>query len=71
MNPETIVKGVPKPAMTKERIIFGAYDMVYTKTTKNMIARRVPGISLCDSNNLGGRHFMNLYIGRRIDSNKW
>ena len=59
---------------TKARYEQGKYtfwSIRYSVHKKNMKSRRVPVIALCDSNNIEGRHFMNLYIRKRINSNKW
>ena len=70
MIPENIVQGRPKPYMSKEGISFGAYTMVYTKTTKNTKARSVLDIALCKSNDNGCYHFIYLYTGKIIDGYK-
>ena len=59
---DTILQGETKPYMSKDIIIFGAYDMVYTR--KIMKARSISGIALCKSNDHGGHHFMSLYTGK-------
>ena len=44
--------------------------MVYTKTAKNIKARSVPNISLCNSNDHGGHNFMSLNTGKTIHGYK-
>ena len=50
MIPVTILQESAKIDMIKEIIIFGPYNMIYTKTTNNMKARSITAISLCASN---------------------
>ena len=66
MSPAGIVEGKHKPDMTKKRIPFGCYAMVYTSTTNNMKSRGVEGIALNDAGPKGGTYFMNLETGKMI-----
>ena len=71
LSPATIVTGEPKPDMSKSRIPFGSYAMVYISTSNDMIARSVPAIALVESNDLGGYYFMSLYSGKKIHAYEW
>ena len=71
MSPATIVTGQPKPDMSKKRISFGSYAMVYTSTTNTMKSRSVPAIALSESNKIGGSYFMLLYTGKLIHGFDW
>ena len=71
MSPATIVEGVPKPDLSYKRIAFGAYAIVWIRTSNDMKRRAVPAISLGQSNRKGGHYFMSLNTGKRIHSYHW
>ena len=71
LSPNNIVLGKGKPDMSKTKITFGSYAMVYEGTTNTMKARSVPGIALNESNEHGGHFFMSLYTGLKIHGYKW
>ena len=71
LSPRNLVEGKNKPDLGLKAIAFGAYAMVYTKTTNTMKHRSVPGISLEKCNYHGGYYFMSLFTGKRIRSNNW
>ena len=66
INPATIVKGKPKLDLKRKMISFGAYALVYTRTTNDNKPRAVPAIALRMSNSAGGHYFMSLHTGKRI-----
>eukprot|EP00957_Ditylum_brightwellii_P009618 724813-Ditylum_brightwellii.AAC.1 len=51
MSPAAIVLGKHNPDVSRKTIHFGAYAMVYTKTTNNMKQRSINAIALRASNN--------------------
>ena len=71
LSPSTIVTGKPKLDLSKDKIVFGAYALVYIDTTNDIKSRAVPAIVLRRSNNAGGHYFMSLYSGMRIYGYKW
>ena len=66
------VLGANKPDVGQRMICFGAYALLYTKTTNNMKGRSVPGIVLNPSDNGGGGyHFMSLRTSKEIHGYDW
>ena len=61
-----IVKGIPNPDLNQERIVFGPHALVYTGTSNDTDIRSIPSIALKKSNIHLGRHYMNLYTGKRL-----
>ena len=66
-----IVEGKQKLYLSKKRLEFGAYALVYVGTSNNMKSRGVPAIALKASNEAGGFYFMSLHTGKRIHSYIW
>ena len=71
INPETIVTSSSKPDFNRKRNTFGIYAIIYTGTGNNMNSRRVPVISLKESNDMNGQYVMSLYTGKRLQSKDW
>ena len=67
----TLVEGKPKLDLKRKLIPFGAYALVYTRTTNDNQPRAVPAIALRMSNNAGGHYFMSLHTGKRIHGFQW
>ena len=61
ISPATIVLGKPNPDLSKPKICFGAYALVYTNTKNDMNTVGVPAIALRESNRQGGFYFMYLH----------
>ena len=70
ISPATIVEGKPKLDLSKPKIYFGSYALVYTNTSNDIKTRDVPGIALRSSNSAGGHYFMSLYSRKRIHGYK-
>ena len=71
ISPATMVEGKPKLDLKRKMIPFGAYALVYTRTTNDNQPRAVPAIALRMSNNAGGHYFMSLHTGKRIHGFQW
>eukprot|EP00957_Ditylum_brightwellii_P150779 11480326-Ditylum_brightwellii.AAC.1 len=50
LSPGNIVAGSPKPDLSKNKIGYGLYAMIYTETKNNMNTRAVSPIALTESN---------------------
>ena len=48
MRPRIIMQGKQRIDMSKDMVTFGAYYVVYVKTTNDLIVRILPGISLIE-----------------------
>ena len=59
------------PDFNQERIVFGAYALVYTCTINGINTRSIPPIALNDSDNHIGDYFIRLYTGKRLHSYEW
>ena len=66
LSPYYIVEGKGKPYMTRRKISFALYAMVYMETTNTTASRITLGIALRESNEHGGHFFMSLISGKRI-----
>ena len=71
MSPAMILEGTHKPDMSKQRVPFGTYAIVYTSTSNNMKSRSVEAIALTDAGPKGGCYFMNIETGKKIHGHKW
>ena len=71
LSPATIIEGKPKFDFIRAMISFGAYALVYVKTSNDMKPRAIPIIALRMSNSAGGHYFMSLHTGKRIHGYKW
>ena len=63
--------GKINPDFNQERIVFGAYALVYTCTINGINTRSIPPIALNDSDNHIGDYFIRLYTGKRLHSYEW
>ena len=71
MSPAMILDGTHKPDMSKQRVPFGTYAVVYANTSNNMKSRSVEAIALTDAGPKGGCYFMNIETGKKIHGHKW
>ena len=71
ISPSAIIQGRDKIDLSRKRLEFRSYAMVFSKTKNNLNNRSIPAIALKASNNAGGFFFMSLYTGRRIHGYYW
>lgn len=71
MSPASIVEGIGKPDMKKNRVPFGTYVMLYSETNNNMKERGVEAIALSDAGPRSGYYFMSLKSGKQLHGYSW
>jgi len=71
LSPAAIVQGRQHPDFSGNKILFGAYAIVFAGTSNNMHQRGERGIALRETDRPGRYRFMSLDTGRVIHSHSW
>ena len=71
LSPGAIVEGRGPHDAENLKVTFGAYCLVFNKTTNTRKPRSTRGIALRPSNSQGGYYFMSLETGKKIHGFQW